>query len=74
MSEPVKVVVIVDGGSVVSVLSGIELDIVIVDYDSDEEIDEDEVVRANLIESRLFNDGTLVSDFIAAPATVEQIY
>lgn len=61
MSEPVKVVIEVKGGYVVAVLSGIDLDVRIVDYDNQE--DGDPVL------GRMFSDDTFVGDFMRGSAT-----
>lgn len=66
MSEPVKVVVIVQFGVMTGVLSGVELDVVTVDYD------EEARGGGDVVLGRMFSDGTFVRDFMNAASTKEQ--
>ncbi len=62
MSEKVKVVVTVMGGVVSSVMAGVELDVVVVDWDN--------IKAGDLAPHHLaFKDGTNVDAFMKAPTT-----
>ncbi|MFA6063840.1 MAG: hypothetical protein WC736_14730 [Gallionella sp.] len=65
--ESVKVVIEVRGGCVVSVMSGIPLDAVVIDHDDFGPFDRPAAF------GRMFADDTLVSDFMCASSTKKQI-
>ena len=62
MSEKIKIIVTVEGGVVTSVMAGLKLDVVIVDYDN---INSGDPTPENLS----FEDGFNVAEFMEATST-----